>query len=297
MSKSRGAPVSHKSLVLALVASLVAVVGVLTLTPAGALTNCSVSADDQAVDGEEQDLLNRINQYRAQNGKAALTMDTAPTRSAAWMSRDMAAHNQFSSNHVDSLGRGVGARLTQCDVPYTRAGENLAAGNADAAATFEQWRTSPSHNSAMLDAGFTRAGVARATQPGSTYGWYWTMDLTAPAQAAPATSSTTSTTTAPTVPSPPEPTAPESAPSVAPDAPNPSLDADCDSLLERRALVRALSDQDWLAVADLLVGTQHPVELAAELVTGLTRSESGLAERLAELDAALAAQGCESASA
>ena len=173
---------------------------VLTLSPANALTNCSVSSAEQQVDAEERTLLNRINQYRADHGKPALSEDSAANRAAAWMSRDMANKDYFASNHVDSLGRGVGTRLSQCDVPYGTAGENLAAGNPGAEATFQQWRTSPGHNENMLNGSFTRAGIARAQNPNSTYEWYWTLDLTGSGQNVTTTTvrRTTTTTVVPT---------------------------------------------------------------------------------------------------
>ncbi len=53
-------------------------------------------------------------------------------------------------------------------------GENPAAGCETAADTFDLWRRSPWHNSNMLNPDFVVIGVARAQDPGSTYGWYWT---------------------------------------------------------------------------------------------------------------------------
>ena len=75
-------------------------------------TACPVSSEDQAVDSQEQSLLNLINQYRQQNGKNVLTMHTTVTRAAAWFSRDMATKNYFPANHVDSNGRTIDQRLT-----------------------------------------------------------------------------------------------------------------------------------------------------------------------------------------
>ena len=162
-------------------------------------TACPVSSEDQAVDSQEQSLLNLINQYRQQNGKNVLTMHTTVTRAAAWFSRDMATKNYFPANHVDSNGRTIDQRLTWCGVSFTNWAENIYAGTADAQSVFNAWRNSSTHNANMLRDGVTSAGIARAYGAATTYGWYWTLDLTN-SSAATSTTTTTppaTTTTAP----------------------------------------------------------------------------------------------------
>lgn len=148
-------------------------------SPTGALTNCSVSAADQAVDAEEQELLTLLNQYRVANGRSALSLSTAATRAAAWFSRDMASKNYTPADHVDSAGRTIDQRLTACDVVHDQWAENIYWGSPDGQATFDWWRNSPSHNANMLLTGVTHAGIARAFDAASVFGWYWTLDLTA----------------------------------------------------------------------------------------------------------------------
>ena len=177
-----------------LVSTLVAVGLVVGTTavgvaPAAALTNCTVSPSEHAVDAEEQRLLVLINEYRAQNGLNPLSMSPDVTRAAAWFSRNMADTNTFPADHRDTLGRDPATRLTECDVRYTRYAENIAAGPSDAQGIFNLWRNSPPHNANMLDPNVTLAGIARAFRSGTQYGWYWTLDLTAP----PATAVTGST--------------------------------------------------------------------------------------------------------
>lgn len=188
---------TKKKSVFAVVASAALVLGaVLTLlSPARALTNCSVSAADQAVDAEEQQMLALINEFRQALGLSPLSLDPTVTRAAAWMSRDMATNNRFS--HVDSLGRNEVTRLNQCDVPWVRLAENLAAGNDSAEETFQQWVASPPHNANMRLPDVTLAGIARAFNEASTFDWYWTLNLTNPGSGATTTAppgSTTSTT-------------------------------------------------------------------------------------------------------
>jgi len=57
-------------------------------------------------------------------------------------------------------------------------GENIAAGNATAAATVEQWMNSPGHRANILNAKFTHIGVGYQHSAGSTYGHYWVQMFT-----------------------------------------------------------------------------------------------------------------------
>jgi uncharacterized protein YkwD len=163
-------------------ASLTAVIAPV---PAWAQTApCPVSSSDQTVDSEEQQLLDLVNTYRLNNGRAALTMDTAVTRAAAWFSRDMATRNYFPPTHVDMNGRDIPTRLTWCGVPWQAYRENIYAGSPDAEVVFEAWRNSSVHNTNMLATDITVAGVARSFNAGTQYGWYWVMDYTTPAAGA-----------------------------------------------------------------------------------------------------------------
>ena len=158
-------------------------------------TTCPVSRTDQAIDSEEQTLLNLINQYRQEHGKNALAMHPTVSRAAAWFSRDMATKNYFPYDHVDSNGRTIGQRLSWCTASFTNWAENIYAGRPDAQSVFTAWRNSSGHNANMLRDGVTSAGIARAYGAGTTYGWYWTLDLTN-SSAVSATTTTAPSTTA-----------------------------------------------------------------------------------------------------
>ncbi len=136
----------------------------------------SIDAPMPSLDSEEQIMLKLINDYRARNGVAKLGVSTALTRAGDWMGTDMVTKNYFG--HNDSLGRDPFVRMTALGYNYlTTKGENLAAGYADAARTFNQWKNSPSHNSAMLDSRFKVFGVSRVYGVASQYKWYWTTDF------------------------------------------------------------------------------------------------------------------------
>jgi uncharacterized protein YkwD len=58
--------------------------------------------------------------------------------------------------------------------PQTAMAESIAAGNPGAAASLAQWTASPGDNANLLNPGFVRVGIGRASG-GGTYGTYWTL--------------------------------------------------------------------------------------------------------------------------
>ena len=142
----------------------------------GSPAAATAAPGDPVLDAEEKAFCTKINQYRAQNGRAALRVSVALTNASKWMSNDLATKNYFS--HTDSLGRTFGTRLGAFGYAYsTSRGENIAAGNATADSTFEQWRKSSGHNANMLSASYKVIGIGRAYSAASTYKNYWTTDF------------------------------------------------------------------------------------------------------------------------
>ena len=129
--------------------------------------------------GEEQALLEYVNDYRIENGLNPLTISPTLTEAARWMSQDMGDRDYFS--HTDSLGRDPFERMAasgyDCVAYNTWCGENLAAGVATGGETFELWRNSPGHNGNMLNPNYVVAGISAVFNQDSTYGWYWTLDM------------------------------------------------------------------------------------------------------------------------
>jgi len=124
-------------------------------------------------DGEEWAMLSLINDYRAANGLGPVQMTQTLSNAAEYHSADMASKDYFSHTLAD--GTSWSQNMTNFGYDYsTYRAENIAAGYAAAAATFEQWRTSPGHNANMLSASLTAIGIGRAYGANSTYGTYWT---------------------------------------------------------------------------------------------------------------------------
>ena len=129
----------------------------------------------QTLDSEQALFLSLINSYRSQNGLAPLQVSPTLQTASQWMSTDMATKNYFS--HTDSLGRDPFQRMNAFGYNYSYAGENIAAGNSGAQATFNQWQGSPGHNQNMLNPNYKAIGIGRAYNAGSSYRYYWTTNF------------------------------------------------------------------------------------------------------------------------
>jgi len=146
---------------------------ILSLTLAAPAT---ASAVDPVLDVEEKAFCTKINEYRAENGRAPLQLSVSLTNAAEWMSTDLAINKYFS--HTDSLGRSFSVRLGAFGYTYSTAkGENLAAGYSSASSTLAQWKASSGHNTAMLNSSYKVIGIGRAYNAASPYKWYWTTDF------------------------------------------------------------------------------------------------------------------------
>lgn len=117
-----------------------------------------------------------INQHRTDNGLQPLRLQRLLSRSARWLSQDMATRSYLS--HTDSQGRDSFQRMDAFGFELNGwRGENIACGNGDSDKTYLQWLYSPGHNANMLGEHYTLIGIARAYDSSSAYGWYWTTDF------------------------------------------------------------------------------------------------------------------------
>jgi uncharacterized protein YkwD len=151
-------------------ASVLAVVGLLGLaTPQ--------VADGASLDSAEQDLVARINAFRAAKSLPTLTVSDTLTAAAKWMSTDMGARNYFAHTSLD--GRSPTQRMADAGYPAsgTWTGEDLAAGYTSPSDVLNGWINSPGHYAVLVNPKYQAIGVGRAYASGSTYGWYWTADF------------------------------------------------------------------------------------------------------------------------
>ena len=149
------------------VLAVVSVLGLLTLQP----------AEGASLDSAEQDLVARINAFRADRNLPSLAVSDTLTSAAKWMSGDMGSRNYFA--HVSLDGRSPTQRMADAGYPAfgTWTGEDLAAGFTTTADVLNGWINSPAHYAVLVNPQYHAIGVGRGYATASTYGWYWAADF------------------------------------------------------------------------------------------------------------------------
>ncbi|MFD1077347.1 CAP domain-containing protein [Longispora fulva] len=117
----------------------------------------------------EAQVLALVNQRRAEAGCQPVRYDTRLAKAAADHSADMVARGYFAHNTPDGVTPWDRAKAAGYPTPSA---ENIAAGNATAKGTMDQWMNSPGHRANILNCASTAMGVGRAT--GGSYRYYWT---------------------------------------------------------------------------------------------------------------------------
>jgi len=125
----------------------------------------------------EQSIANSLNQIRNENGLSSLIQVYELTQAGRRHSRDMADHN-FTS-HTGSDGSNFIQRIQEAGYNnWTVAGEIIGWGfGGNAGSIVNWWMNSPSHKSIILSSNFKDFGVGYAINPGSDWGYYWTVDF------------------------------------------------------------------------------------------------------------------------
>ncbi|MFR9795792.1 CAP domain-containing protein [Streptomyces sp. MS06] len=134
---------------------------------ARATAPAALSAQAQA----EAEVLKLVNEERAKVGCSALSANSALTGLARAFSDDMAARGFF--DHTDPDGATPWDRAAKASITGL-GGENIARGQADAAAVMEAWMNSPGHRANILNCDFHTLGVGVHFGPG---GPWWTQDF------------------------------------------------------------------------------------------------------------------------
>lgn len=151
-------------------------------TPCGS-TCCSsgqICVGNQCwADSEEMAFLALINQYRTQNGRSALSLNTKLGRALELHSQDQASRDV--SSHTGSDGSSSAQRITRQGYSFSWEGENIYWNSPDgsASAAFNWWKGSDGHRANMLKTEFTEIGIGRARTAMNK--WYWTTNFGRPA--------------------------------------------------------------------------------------------------------------------
>ncbi|PWI15201.1 hypothetical protein DI272_14245 [Streptomyces sp. Act143] len=127
----------------------------------------TVSAEAQA----EAEVLKLVNEERAKVGCSAVSANSALGKLAEDFSDAMAAQGFF--DHTDPSGNTPWDRAEAAGITGL-GGENIARGQADAAAVMEAWMNSPGHKANILNCDFKTLGVGVHFGTG---GPWWTQDF------------------------------------------------------------------------------------------------------------------------
>lgn len=119
----------------------------------------------------QQQVVDLVNQRRASAGLPALRVDGRLTNAAQAHSHDQARRAVMS--HIGSDGSTIGTRVTRAGYAWSRASENVGAGQPNAASIVNGWMNSGSHRANVLDRNVIHIGIGLAYSSNGTP--YWTM--------------------------------------------------------------------------------------------------------------------------
>jgi len=124
---------------------------------------------------EDRDMFRQVNRYRKSRGLKKIAPANSLMAGACAHSERMARSNLFAHADNQTWARyepGYQPRISGNSNAYRT--ENIAAGHGDVTSTLNRWKTSPGHNTNLLDPKVQYMGVCRFSRPGSSYTHYWT---------------------------------------------------------------------------------------------------------------------------
>lgn len=132
----------------------------------------STPAGDTNIDNQsfEQQVVTLVNEQRAANGLAPLTLNAALSNVARAKSQDMHDNNYFS--HTSPTYGSPFDMMKAAGISYRTAGENIAMGYGTPQAVMNGWMNSPGHRANILNANYTQIGVGYVAD-----GNYWTQEF------------------------------------------------------------------------------------------------------------------------
>jgi uncharacterized YkwD family protein len=111
-----------------------------------------------------------VNEQRAKNGLAPLTLNEKLSDVARTKSQDMHDNNYF--DHTSPTYGSPFDMMHSFGINYRAAGENIAMGYATPEAVMTGWMNSPGHRANILNASYTQIGVGYVAS-----GNYWTQEF------------------------------------------------------------------------------------------------------------------------
>lgn len=131
----------------------------------------STATTDSTILGVEEEVRTLVNNHRVSIGKNALAMHEGMRKTARAHSKHMGPVHAFF-DHNNPEGDDPFDRMDKNNITYQTAGENIAAGYANATAAFNGWMGSPGHKANIENSLWTHTGIGYWT--GGSYGKYYT---------------------------------------------------------------------------------------------------------------------------
>ncbi len=132
--------------------------------------DASAPSDNTADASYAQQVTNLVNEQRAANGLAPLTLSSDLSRVAQAKSQDMHDNNYFDHNSP-TYGSPFDM-MKAFGISYRSAGENIAMGYATPEAVVNAWMNSPGHRANILNSSYSQIGVGYVAD-----GNYWTQEF------------------------------------------------------------------------------------------------------------------------
>ncbi|MBO4938474.1 MAG: S-layer homology domain-containing protein [Oscillospiraceae bacterium] len=114
----------------------------------------NVTVTGTKIYSEAADVYTLVNQNRSANGVSQVSYNATLTELAMQRAAEIAvfySHTRPDGNHCSTVADGV--------YSYTTFGENIAAGQADAADVMDSWMNSEGHRANILNSGYTQIGI------------------------------------------------------------------------------------------------------------------------------------------
>jgi len=125
--------------------------------PLDTKTVAAMGAATNELPADVQPMVRLINQHRTAAGLAALPEHSILAACADRYSEQLAEQGRLS--HIGTDGSNAGTRLHRCGYQWRHYGENLAAGQHDAAEAVAAWMASPSHRRIIMSPKLREIGV------------------------------------------------------------------------------------------------------------------------------------------
>ena len=122
-----------------------------------------------SVGNYQKQVLELVNQQRANYGLSKLSYSTELEAVAYRHSKDMADNNYF--NHTNLQGKSPFDRMRDAGISYRAAAENIAAGQKTPEEVVNAWMNSSGHRANILNPSVTEMGLG--IYFGGSYGVYW----------------------------------------------------------------------------------------------------------------------------